>query len=371
MSELADAVADAAANYRKRRTRDLSSSSLARILRQQFAWGTMPASTVQAIAQAARDDGLEHPEINDLSDIGTAGIWANNCRRDLLRLLQRDKQIQVPKPKYFNVPFKDRKGTIKTMQHPILLPHELLHAIATKYPEHFASLQRVSCRDFWRKLDRTDPKFLNHPIRDEPQKEKRGLPLIIHGDGACYTSRQGSVLSLQFKPLQALGKASWDSVFMMTAFVKQAAVPGTYRALWEPIVRSFKAAYDLGVAGGQIHGVPWFVSADMEFVANDLDFPHWTQRGGCCGFCDVAWEGPVHVRDPEGFTSIASGDNTAISTHPIWDIPGIGRHSAPYEFMHTNDLGVLTNLVGSALAECMREGPRTHKEPFARTNVRF
>ena len=149
---------------------------------------------------------------------------------------------------------------------------------------------------------------------------------------------------------------------MMTAFAKQAAVPGTYRALWLPIVRSFKALYDLGVAGGQIHGVPWFVSADMEFLANDLDFPHWTQRGGCCGFCDVSWEGPVHVRDPRGFTMAASNNNRRISSHPVWDIPGIGRHSAPYEWMHTSDLGVLTNLVGSAVAECMHEGPATHKD---------
>ena len=292
MSELSDAVANDADSYRMRRTRQVSSSSLALILKHNFAWGTMPASTVQAIAEAAVNDGLEHLDILALSEIGAKGMHKQNSRRDRLRNFARDKDIQVPQPTYFDVPFKDRKGKQKTMKHPILLPHDLLHAIATKYPAHFASLQCVSTRDFWQKLDRTDPKFLNHPIRGEPQKEKGGVPLTIHGDGAVYTSRQASIMSLQFKPLLALGKSSWDSVFMMTAFVKQAAVPGTFHALWLPIVRSFKAAYDLGVAGGQIHGVPWFVSADMEFLANDLDFPHWSQRGGCCGFCDVSWEGP-------------------------------------------------------------------------------
>ena len=33
--------------------------------------------------------------------------------------------------------------------------------------------------------------------------------------------------------------------------------------------------------------------------------------------------------------------------------------------MHTNDMGVLPNLVGSTLAEFMLEGPRTHKENLA------
>ena len=158
----------------------------------------MPESTVQAIAEAAVNDGLAHPEVIELSEIGSKGMHKQNCRRDLPQRFARDKDIQVPQPQCFDVPFKDRTGKVSTMKHPILLPHDLLHAMATKYPGHFASLQSVSTRDFWQKLDRTDPKFLNHPIRDEPWNEKGGLPLVIHGDGAVYTSRQASILSLQF-----------------------------------------------------------------------------------------------------------------------------------------------------------------------------
>ena len=205
----------------------------------------MPASTVQAICQAAVEDGLEHEEVIGLSKIGASGMHQNHCRRDLLRIVI-DGSVAVPDPHWFDIPFQDRKGKTDTIKHPICLPHELLHAIATKYPDHFASLQCVSTSEFWRKLDRTDPKYLCHPIREEPHKEQNGLPLVIHGDGAVYTTRQASILSLQFKPLLALGKASWDSVFMMTAFAKEAATPQTYRALWRPIVRSFKALYELG-----------------------------------------------------------------------------------------------------------------------------
>ena len=183
MSSLDDAVRQAAGYRKRRRVTPAAKSSLACCLKQMFAWGSMPASTVQAICQASVEDGLEHEEVIGMSNIGVSGMHQNHCRRDLLRIVI-DGSVAVPDPHWFDIPFQDRKGKTDTMKHPIFLPHELLHAIATKYPDHFASLQCVSTSEFWRKLDRTDPKYLCHPIREEPHKEQKGLPLVIHGDGA-------------------------------------------------------------------------------------------------------------------------------------------------------------------------------------------
>ena len=70
------------------------------------------------------------------------------------------------------------------------------------------------------------------------------------------------------------------------------------------------------------YGVPWLVTADMEFLANEIGFPHWNANGGCCAFCDASWEGPVHVRDRDGFASLGpEDDGRDISDHPIWQIP--------------------------------------------------
>ena len=283
----------------------------------------MPASTVQAICQAAVEDGLEHSEVVGLSKIGAGGMQPSHCRRDLMTRVV-DGSVGVPDPHWFDIPFKDRAGRVDTLKHPILLPHELLHAIATRYPDHWSSLQCVSTSEFWRKLDRTDPKYICHPIRQEPHKEQNGVPLVIHGDGAVYTTKQASIVSLQFKPLLALGKASWDSVFMMTAFAKEAATPDTFRELWLPIVRSFKALYEMGAGETmKFYGVPWLVAADMEYLANELGLPHWNANGGCCGFCDASWEGPAHVRNRDGFASLGpTDDGRWISDHPIWQIPG-------------------------------------------------
>ena len=368
---LASAVALAASHRKRKRAHGTAAppkSQLAYLLQQQFAWGTMSATSLQAIALAAVEDGLDHPDVVELSRIGSSGMHKGNCRRDLLRSISSAGTVKVPEPTFFDIPvqpFKDRSGRVQSsIKHPILLPHELLHAMATTYPDHLASLEGVSTKEFWSKLDRSDPKYLNHPIRTEPHKELGGVPIVIHGDGAVYTTRQASIVSLQFKPLLAVGKSSWDSVFMMTAFAKEAARKETWPALWLPIVRSFKALYDLGVGEPPrtFHGVPWLFSADMEFLANEVGLPHWNANGGCCGFCDASWEGPSLVRNRSGFVCLACDDpGRDVSDHPIWDIPGICRHSAVYEWMHTADMGILTNLIGSTLAEFMLEGRGSHK----------
>ena len=60
-------------------------SRLAEVLLRMFAWGLLTATVVQWIARAAVDDGLRHPDLERLANIGTNCEFAGNSRRDLLR----------------------------------------------------------------------------------------------------------------------------------------------------------------------------------------------------------------------------------------------------------------------------------------------
>eukprot|EP00971_Amphidinium_carterae_P236935 4702524-Amphidinium_carterae.1 len=62
-------------------------SRLAKLLLEQWAWGNMSAVTVQALAEAADDDGCPHTDVKRLAAIGSRGVQSGNCSRDLQAIL--------------------------------------------------------------------------------------------------------------------------------------------------------------------------------------------------------------------------------------------------------------------------------------------
>ena len=99
-------------------------SCLATILLELCAWGLISAPLVQQIAHASKKDGLKHPEIDFLAQLGTSGEYKGNCRRDLFRKL--NKHVDMPKPIYVNLPHVERTGgadVVKTCDFPLYLPN--------------------------------------------------------------------------------------------------------------------------------------------------------------------------------------------------------------------------------------------------------
>eukprot|EP00969_Alexandrium_andersonii_P338528 14961263-Alexandrium_andersonii.AAC.1 len=110
-SSFADAVGSHA--FRRRRgapTAPAPSSHLATLLKEHYAWGWMSGPIVQALAQAAVEDGLRQDDIVALGAIGSYGTFAGNTRRDLFRNVL--PQVRVPEPLLVEIPFV-RKGDAK------------------------------------------------------------------------------------------------------------------------------------------------------------------------------------------------------------------------------------------------------------------
>ena len=65
-------------------------SHLARYLYEKFAFGLISAVAVQTMARlVVRDSDGEVPEeLRELAGIGSSGVWASNCYRDLMRILE-------------------------------------------------------------------------------------------------------------------------------------------------------------------------------------------------------------------------------------------------------------------------------------------
>ena len=79
-----------------------------------WAWGSMPASEVQRIAHAAARDGLDHPEILELAELGSYGTFAGNVHQQLMNIYG-GAAVPLAAPFSFKVNAWDTKSsTIKS-----------------------------------------------------------------------------------------------------------------------------------------------------------------------------------------------------------------------------------------------------------------
>ena len=61
---------------------------LASLLLNKWSWGMMSAAFVQEIAHAALHDGASGDDLRGLAGLGCAGLYPNNCHRELVNKLQ-------------------------------------------------------------------------------------------------------------------------------------------------------------------------------------------------------------------------------------------------------------------------------------------
>ena len=92
---------------------------------------------MQSLSEVARQDGLNHPDIEALASIGACGVYLANTRRDLLKKLL--PAVELPEPRLVDVPFVAKRSSgrqVLWLKHPLLYPHEMFDAINKKYPDH-------------------------------------------------------------------------------------------------------------------------------------------------------------------------------------------------------------------------------------------
>jgi hypothetical protein len=167
-----------------------------------FADGSLPATSVQSLANAAWTDGWgEGDEIaRKLKHIGTDGKYAGNCQRDLLRLV-KDLGIGDATPEPYLVSVKTAGGLQRTVG--VFLPHEQLD-ISMRL--HGIDSYRMSAEEWGSGVG------LGGTLRswgDSPggQLDTRDVVAIgLHADGVSYGSTQRAGVN------RSVLVAAWNAV---------------------------------------------------------------------------------------------------------------------------------------------------------------
>ena len=362
---------------------------LADTLLHLFAWGICSANAIQRLAQAAQDDGLRYPELDDIAALGTHGEYAGNCRRDLVRKLQRG--LELPKPLKVDVRAQDRHEKEHQVAYDVL---PLAGIVETMYRNHidkfndFFGTARV--RAFWDSVDPGDPKLSRMgDITSRDGWQDRCIPYTIHGDGAVYAhTNEESVLSIQIKSLLS-GEFAGHMLPLFVLPKGGRLVERGYDTadeLWRAAIHQLNSLYDgiharadhtgaawehsrmAELAGCQIcHGrwlwICWIVGGDLEFLSNELKFPHFNSLDPCW-LCPAsrrpdAPHSVVDCRRVATFKAHLAISLVPQSGHVFTTIKAITRFHSPGDLQHTGDLGVAGYMLGSTLWDLVYDGPFT------------
>jgi hypothetical protein len=113
--------------------------------------------------------------------------------------------IQLPEPTTVTVGAIDIKGDLTrslvetTMS--IVLPHDWMYFLATFHPMQFEELFATpEIEGFWNGQSLNNPKFFQNPMLDNANWKQKTIPLVLHGDGASFSSRD-SLLTYSIKGL--------------------------------------------------------------------------------------------------------------------------------------------------------------------------
>ena len=164
-----------------------------RCLAECWSWGELSGTTIQKLAQAATEDGLDHEEARALSSIGTQGKYPNKCNRDLVNRYTLSA-VDMPLKSSVQLPFLDKRRhdeLVLYRKSDLQLPHDVMSFLAHRHPEEFALRfgSAAAIRDFWENQDRADPKLRVHPILDVDDHSSKAIPIKIHSDAVVCLNK--------------------------------------------------------------------------------------------------------------------------------------------------------------------------------------
>ena len=141
-------------------SQDTPPSKLASLLVEQWAWGKMSAPMVQQLAEAAVNDGLVHPDVQKLSNIGSQGKHPGNSHRDLLLLSGSHALVAASPTSRAPIRLKFQtlaQTTSRDISLDFLLPHKLFSCLFHSLPEAFAATilggDEGNVKKFWESMN--------------------------------------------------------------------------------------------------------------------------------------------------------------------------------------------------------------------------
>ena len=208
---------------------------------------------------------------------------------------------------------------------------------------------------------------------------EEAIPIVIHGDGATFTKRgEHSMFTVSWRGVLT---PRFEGRFPLWALPKGCDTPEATRALWSRIVHLFNAGYrgfhpemdenddhwDAGTSQATYAGKPlcngeyflvmWSGAGDLEYLANDLHFPHHASYHPCW-LCQASRHpdttSPItDVRANAAWKGRLIPANIGTATHPsdhlIFNIIGCSRFCFHGDVQHTLHFGGFRILRGVSL----------------------
>ena len=278
-----------------------SGNPLATALLVRWAEGQLSAVDVQELAQLAVMSGASDAEVQWLASIGAHGKNTSHCSRALYSKYCKD--LDLPERYLVTVPLREKGNKEASLEIDIsmLLPHDWFYCLGKAINnDEFLGITEIE--RWWQGSTRRNPKFFQHPCLDKDYKHK-GLPYIMHGDGAKLHDRD-SLLTVSIKPL--LGKSGFkDSHWFLAALPKSVAAKEAWDKIWAAIAWSVDAIAPgvhphadenqnpwpagsprASLAGKPlmpdgVFGVMWGMTGDLDFFMRDLGLPYHSSEAIC------------------------------------------------------------------------------------------
>jgi len=150
---------------------------------------TNKSSAIQSQEAASFSSAAGAAGVDTLAKIGNHGKAPQNCARDLKRVVQRGTNAPVPYMVF--IPITEPKhNRVVEVEHPVLLPHEMI--------AYIISTGRATVKELADVVPRSDQTLAAHKHKfcvDHQVPESTCIPLGFHGDGVPFqksTHKQSS-----------------------------------------------------------------------------------------------------------------------------------------------------------------------------------
>lgn len=351
---------------------------------EYFLTNTLSAQQLHTLASSSAASGAQG--LQDLVAAGAHGTAPQNLARDLLRTCTRGSPW--PAPYFADIPVMNKATRQESMASiPVLLPHEMLEAIAHANPEMIKAFVAANIEEPQLKATATEWAAMF-------QKDmNKIIPLGLHGDGVPFAAKMRDsleqlswsfaadpcaprVLFTAIPKSAMLGRKSWDAVLQVFAWSMQQLALGTWpmsRHTGEAWASTDKARSKRGGQKLTYHAALLQCRGDWAFYNSVFDFPSWSSKnicwkcraskGGAFDYKEAGSDAAWRAQRLEGHAFLAEQRAAGITPSTIFSTPGFQVKHCMVDYLHTMDLGVAADCLGNLFLEilCLLPGTRAEK----------
>ena len=345
--------------------------------------GLEPAEAAQASCASAMQDGPVSAQTQRFASYGRA----SNALRDSLRLSGQFAPCNL-QPWHVKIPCRKSRASdseIHEVQHPIFMPHEIVHALHAAKPDKFMQLMLGEAgmhglQTFWEKADSHEWAQM-HPARTD-MAGRICIPIVLHGDDVQYKKTgHESIAAISFHP--ELGEATtrlsryliaavplaWSTrhtlqpIFFAIKFSLECMLQGTFPDADEYGRPFAPGSWRARVAGQPLLPMQWSFAfsgfvADWKFLKEAFMLPRHYGKPHCCHRCLATKKlGPNFAYDPRpdaGWRSTMTSTEEFLQlapASPLTQLPGFHIQLMKADIMHLLHLGICMHMVACTLIE--------------------